>query len=189
MNRIAALLVALSLIAPVAIAFAADQYTVGVADVLDINILQPEKMAFPATVAIDGSISVPYIGTVQVKDKTITEIQKTIQDKLADGYMKYPVVVVQLRESNSRKFFVYGEVMRPGGYPLMENTTAMRAISMAGGFTKFGSSSSVKVLRPRKDKPGYETVKVNIKAVMGGAAREDLVLQNEDVVVVSEGVF
>ena len=79
--------------------------------------------------------------------------------------------------------------MKPGTYALEENTTVLRAISMAGGFNKFGSSSHVKVLRPLKDKPGYDAIKVNIKAVMDGNANEDLVLQPEDIVVVSEGVF
>jgi polysaccharide export outer membrane protein len=165
------------------------EYAVGIDDVLDITILQPDKLMTSVTVAPDGSISFPYIGRVQVKGVTLPEIEQEIQTRLADGYMKYPVASVSLRESRSRKFFVYGEVTKPGPYAIEENTTVLRAISMAGGFTKYGSSSRVKVLRPKKDKPGYETIKVNIRAIMDGDAESDLLIQLSDIVIVSEGIF
>ncbi len=168
---------------------ARSEYTVGIDDVLEISILQPEKLTTTVTVAPDGSIGFPYIGSVQVKGMTLSQIQEEIQTKLADGYMKYPVVSVSLKVSRSRKFFVYGEVVRPGAYPMKEEVTVLKAISMAGGFTKFGSSSRVKVLRPKKNGAGYETIKVNIKDVMNGSSKADIILQPEDIVVVSEGVF
>ncbi len=165
------------------------EYTIGAEDVLEISVLQPDQIQVSAVVSADGFVSFPYIGMVKVKNLTLTEIQKNIQSRLADGYMKYPIVSVILKESHSRKFFVYGEVNKPGTYPLEENTTVLRAISMAGGFTKYGNSSRVKVLRPRKHKAGYEQVKVNISDVMNGNSDEDLLLNSGDIVVVSEGIF
>ena len=166
-----------------------EEYQVGIDDILDINVLQPEALAATVTVGPDGLISFPFIGSVSVKGLTISHIQETIQQRLADGYMKYPVVAASLKESRSRKFFVYGEVARPGSYPVQEDATVIKAISMAGGFTKYGSSSRVKVLRPRADRPGYETLKMNIKAAMDGRADEDLPVQPGDTIVVSEGMF
>ena len=166
----------------------ATEYVVGVDDVMDISVLQPEKLLITVVVSPDGAISFPYIGSVIVKGQTLSQVQKTIQDRLADGYMKYPVVSVSLKESRSRKFFVYGEVIKPGTYYLNENVTVLRGISMAGGFTKFGASK-VKVLRPKKDKPGYDTIAVNVKEIMNGSSREDIVLQPEDIIVVTQGMF
>ena len=166
----------------------ASEYTVGIDDVMDISVLQPEKLLTSVVVSPDGAITFPYIGSVVVRGMTLSQVQQAIQDKLADGYMKYPVVSVSLKESRSRKFFVYGEVLKPGTYYINENITVLRAITMAGGFTKFGSSK-VKILRPKQGKPGYDTVQVNIKAVMDGAAQEDVLLAPEDIVVVSQGLF
>jgi len=164
-------------------------YTVGIDDILEISILQPEKMLTTVSVAPDGTISFPYIGNIHVKGMTLEGVRDAIQTKLADGYMKYPVASVSLRECRSRKFFVYGEVTKPGTYAIEENVTVLKAISMAGGFTKFGSSSQVKVLRRKTDGPGYEMIKVNIRAVMNGNSKSDIVLKPEDIVTVSEGVF
>ncbi len=177
------------IVMPRALAAEGGGYTLGVDDVLNISVLQPETLQETVTVSPDGSISFPYIGCVPVKGLTLAQAQENIQALLADGYMKYPVVNVVLMESRSRKFFVYGEVMKPGPYALEENTTALRAISMAGGFTKFGSSSRVKILRPKQEGSGYDLVKVNMKEVMDGHSEEDIVLQAGDIVVVSEGAF
>ncbi len=166
----------------------AEKYTLGVGDVLDINILEPEKINNTAVVMPDGTISFPYIGSVYVKELTLSEIQETVQKQLADGYLKYPVVSVSLKDARSRRFFVYGEVIRPGAYPLEENMTVLKAISIAGGFTKYGSVH-VKILRPQTAKAGYQTIKVNINAVMNGSNKEDTVLRQGDIVVVSEGIL
>jgi polysaccharide export outer membrane protein len=101
-------------------------------------------------------------------------------------------------EVTEGKFSVYGEVIKPGTYPMEENITVLKAISIAGGFTKFGSSNRVKILRPLTNETGYEdyenivgyeTIKVNIKRVMDGNSDEDVLLKQGDIVTVSEGVF
>ncbi|MFA5272036.1 MAG: polysaccharide biosynthesis/export family protein [Candidatus Omnitrophota bacterium] len=164
-------------------------YKIGVDDVLDIQIIQPEQMLSTVVVSPDGAVTVPYAGNVKVAGLSLPEAEELVKNKLADGYLKYPVISIGLRENRSKKFFVYGEVMKPGTYPLLENTTVLKAISTAGGFTKYGSSSRVKVLRPKKGSPDYETIKINLSAVMGGNSKADVVLEPGDTVVVSEGIF
>jgi polysaccharide biosynthesis/export protein len=166
-----------------------EEYRVGIGDILEVRILKPDEIINRSTVTPGGDISVAYIGSVQVKGKTVTEIQRNIQWRLASGYLKYPVVVVSLIESHSRNFTVSGEVVRPGTYQLQDKTTVLKAISIAGGFTRFGSKSRVKLLRPYADKPGYESIKINLQKAMDGDAREDVMLQPGDILIVSEGFF
>lgn len=167
----------------------AGKYTVGVGDIIEISILKPEQTTTRVTVSPGGEISVPYLGSIKVQGRTINEIQRTIQYRLAHGYLKYPVITVSLIESRSRNFTISGEIVNPGTYPLRDNTTVLKAISIAGGFTRFGSSSKVKILRPRKDKPGYIKIKVNLKAIMDGDAEADIEIQPGDIIVISEGFF
>jgi len=164
-------------------------YAIGVDDILTIDVLQPEHIENNVTVSPDGNISFPYIGTIPVKGRSLSEVEQDIEIRLSNGYLRYPSVVVYLKESRSRRFFVYGEVNRPGPYNLEDNTTVLRAISVAGGFTRFGSASRVKVLRPRQGNSGYDMIPINIRAVMDGNADADLVLKAGDMVVISEGVF
>jgi len=52
------------------------------------------------------------------------------------------IVVAQLQ-----KFYVNGEVKKPGEYPYEKGLTVHKAITMAGGFTDKASTKRVKVLR------------------------------------------
>ena len=165
------------------------EYTVGADDILEITVSRPEMIQNVVTVAPDGTISFPYIGVITVAGNTLPAIQQQIENALEDGFMKYPVVTVSLQQSLSRKFFVYGEVIKPGNYLLDEHTTVLKAISIAGGFSKFGSSSKVKVLRQNDDGVGYTSIKVNMKDVMNGESEKDILVGPGDIVVVSEGIF
>ncbi|MDD4940340.1 MAG: SLBB domain-containing protein [Candidatus Omnitrophica bacterium] len=166
-----------------------DEYRVGVDDVLEINILKPEKLTITVNVSPDGSISMIYLGDVRVKGLTLTEIQTGIQNRLADGYMNYPLVSVFVKESRSRKFFVYGDVTKPGSYSMEHATTVLKAISIAGGFSKNSASSKVKILRLASDDSGYGHIDVDMKSIMRGETSADVMLEPGDTLIVSEGNF
>ena len=73
--------------------------------------------------------------------------------------------------------FVSGEVQRPGRYPLEKDTTVLKAVTLAGGFTPFAAKKSLRV-----------------KRVVGGAPKEfqvqmDDLLQAGDVVTVPQSLF
>ncbi len=164
------------------------EYTVGIDDILTVVVLQPDQLNSIATVSPDGAITFPYVGTVEVKGLTLKEVQNKIEKELS-AYMKYPVVAVSLKESRSRTIYVYGEVAKPGSYPMQQDLTVIRAVSMAGGFTKYGSLSQVTVLRQRPAGAGNETIKVNIRAAMEGDSKQDIELKAGDIVTVSAGDF
>lgn len=164
-------------------------YTVGAGDILEVSILKPDQITNRVTVSPSGEISVVFLGNVKVRGKTITQIQRLIQYRLARGYFKYPIVTVSLMESHSRNFTISGAVARPGTYPLGENTTVLRAISLAGGFSRFGSKSKVKILRAYKNRPGQQIIKIDIGKVMEGDTNADIVLQAGDIIIVSEGLW
>ncbi|MFO7304230.1 MAG: polysaccharide export protein EpsE [Gammaproteobacteria bacterium] len=76
------------------------------------------------------------------------------------------------------KFYIYGEVRRPGVYALERGMTVSRAISAGGGLTERGSERRVIVKRKTSD--GKEQ---HIKV------RGSDVLRPDDVVFVKEGLF
>jgi polysaccharide export outer membrane protein len=47
----------------------------------------------------------------------------------------------------AKTVFVYGNVARPGEYPVKRNTTVLEALSLAGGVTQLGSTHRLKVVR------------------------------------------
>ncbi len=158
------------------------QYSVGIDDVISIVVIDRSDLKTVTTVAIDGSITFPYIGTLYVKGLKLSEIKNKITKKLSK-YIKYPVVSVSLVNSKSRKIFIYGEVVKPGEYMLGEEMTVVKAISVAGGIRPGGLYGKVKVRRVREGKPGYRDIKINLKSTIEGTTR-DMLLQPDDIVIV-----
>ena len=95
------------------------------------------------------------------------------------------IVVVE----RSKEFFVYGEVMKPGKFILEDNMTILRAISLAGGFAKYGSPDRVKILRTIPRKTAYENVKVDMKGAVNGQPGKDIRLESGDIVIILEGIL
>jgi polysaccharide biosynthesis/export protein len=73
--------------------------------------------------------------------------------------------------------YVTGEILRPGRYRLEKDTTIHKAVTLAGGFTKFAATKSMTVQRM-----------VDGKRLEFQAGPNDL-LQAEDVVVVRPSLF
>jgi polysaccharide export outer membrane protein len=67
--------------------------------------------------------------------------------------------------------------------------TVFKALTIARGFTKWGSENRVKILRLIGNGEGFSTIKVNIDDVLDGDASADILLQPGDTVVVSSGIF
>ena len=82
---------------------------------------------------------------------------------------------------------VDGEVNRPGRYAIEADLTVTGAISLAGGFTRFGSSD-VKVRRTDPQTGKVSIIQVDIKDVRNGK-KPDVPLLPNDVVSVSRRVF
>jgi polysaccharide biosynthesis/export protein len=76
------------------------------------------------------------------------------------------------------RFYIYGEVQKPGSYRLERNMTLSRAISAGGGLTARGSERRAVV--KRRDKAGRE---LTASIDSGDAVRED------DVLYVKESLF
>ena len=89
----------------------------------------------------------------------------------------------------NKTFLIYGEANKTGEFVLKTDMTVFKALTIAGGFTKWGSESRVKILRLRENKTGYETIKVNINDVIRGDADADILLNPNDVVIVTTGLF
>jgi polysaccharide export outer membrane protein len=81
-------------------------------------------------------------------------------------------------------FFVLGEVKKPGAYALEKETTALEAVTLAGGFTERAAPSVAKVLRKRAD-GNQETIAIDLGG--GDARARELMLVEGDTVLVPTG--
>ena len=78
--------------------------------------------------------------------KTATELQKEISKRYAQ-FISEPAVTVVVKEVNSPKVSVLGEVKNPGVYKIKDRATLLDAIAMAGGLTEYAKRDKVTLMR------------------------------------------
>ena len=127
--------------------FGDSEFRLGPEDVIEVFVWKEPDLSTTAVVRPDGKVSLPLIGELHTSGKTAVELQKEIFQKLAQ-YVAEPVVNVIVKEVNSAKVSVLGEVKTPGMYKIKDRATLLDAIALAGGFTEYAKRNKVTVIRP-----------------------------------------
>ncbi|ADO71446.1 polysaccharide biosynthesis/export family protein [Stigmatella aurantiaca] len=155
-------------------------YRIGREDVLDIAVWRDGDLSRTLPVRPDGYISMPMTGDVLAAGKTPTELGEEIKERLKP-YVQEPRVTVILREVNSSRVFVTGEVAHPGAYPLRGRVSLIQAIALAGGFTDFANSNGIVVIR--NDGPEGQ-IPVRYSDLVSPKDTQELFLRPGDTIVV-----
>ena len=123
-----------------------NKYLIGPEDILFIRVWREPDFTLPAAVRPDGKITMPLIGDVQAGDQTPLQLTKTITELLSK-YINNPDVNVIVNDVRSKKYYIDGEVSKPGTYLLVTPTTILEALSNAGGFRDFANTKKIRILR------------------------------------------
>lgn len=167
-----------------------EDYRVAAGDVLLITVYEQPDLATKARVSSKGEITFPLIGTVDVKGLTVDEIEKGISALLETDYLVNPQVSVFIEDYTPQKVFVMGFVNKPGEYELFKDrpTTAMEAITMAGGFKEGAAQNGTKILRVEEEKEITIPIKVTDITKKGDKSK-DVPVKAGDIIVVPESFF
>lgn len=154
-------------------------YVIGPNDLLDIDVWQNTELTFRGLpVRPDGKISLPLLNDVQAAGLTAMQLADSISEKLK-SYVKNPQVTVVVTQVNSQRYYVLGEVLHAGVFPLLPGLTALQAVSSAGGFTQFANEKKIYILR------GADKLPFNYKEVVQGKDMdENILLKPGDTIVV-----
>ena len=122
------------------------KYKLAAGDVISISVFGEDDMKMGRTRLTDaGTISYPVLGEIEVRGKTVGELEALIADGLRGRYLVNPRVSVSIDEY--RPFFINGQVALPGSYPFQPSLTVAKAVTLAGGFTERASQSKIFLVR------------------------------------------
>jgi polysaccharide biosynthesis/export protein len=155
-------------------------YVIGPQDVLDISVWKEEQLTKTVPVRPDGKISMPLLNDVQAAGLTPTQLAAQITESLKK-FVTDPQVTIIVREINSQRVYMLGEVARAGAYPLLPNMTVLQALSSAGGFTQFANVKKIYVLRVENGK--QQKFPFNYKHALE-SPDENILLKAGDTIVV-----
>jgi polysaccharide export outer membrane protein len=121
-------------------------YVVGPEDVLSVVFWREREMSADVLVRPDGRISLPLLNDVEVAGLTPDQVRERVIEG-AKKFVEEPSATVVVKQINSRKVYITGNVERPGPFPLLRPTTILQLISLAGGLKEFAKSGDIVVVR------------------------------------------
>ncbi len=155
----------------------------GPGDVIEVRVYQEEGISGLYRIGADGTFAFPLVGEVLGKDKTPGQLGQLLIKRLKLGFIRDPQVSVFVKEFNSKKVFVLGEVRKPGTFAYEENMSIVQAVTLAGGLKSLAAGNRVILTR----KVGSEEKKFLVPfTAIGGGAEPNVNLQPGDIIFVPE---
>ncbi len=161
----------------------ANRYRIGPGDVLQIDVWKEPEASVPSvTVRPDGTISLPILGELRAVGLMTMDLQKLLCDRYGE-VIRGARVTVMVREINSQKVYLIGEVRREGPIRIIAPLTVLQALAEAGGLTDYARRKKIYILRVIGEHRAilpfdYEAV------VRGEKVEQNIVLHPGDTVVV-----
>lgn len=157
-------------------------YQINAGDILEINVWREPDLNKDVMVRPDGAISVPLLGEINVRNKTISDLQKLITSEY-EKYIPEPVVTVSTKSIMGNKVFVVGNVNRPGEIVMNQQIDVMQALGIAGGISTFADVNAIKILR--RENNGQMIIPFRYGDIERGENLEqNIVLLSGDVLIV-----
>ncbi len=186
-------------------AFDRTRYLLGPGDQIQISVFNTPELSVERQVLLDGSLTVPLIGTLQVEGKTLNQLDDELTFQLS-ALLERPLVDVSLVRARPLRIAVVGEVNRPGAYTLtvgaggvtVGEVGASTASSLqvpvpsvtqilqgAGGITELADIRRVQVRRPQPNGGPPQSFTVNLwDLIQEGDLEQDLLLFDGDSIFV-----
>jgi polysaccharide export outer membrane protein len=124
---------------------------------------------------------------IKVQGLEPQQVARALRERLiSQRILIDPSIIVSIKEYNSKRITVLGQVQRPGSFPLTPGMTLVQAISNAGGLNAIANGDRVNLTR--KDKQSATTVVLSFDSITDGRS-PDIPLQAGDQIYVHERVF
>jgi polysaccharide export outer membrane protein len=159
------------------------RYQLHAGDQIKVEYTYTSDLNETLTIQPDGYVVLNTGGSVLLAGKTLEQATDAVREKVS-ARLSNPVVTLTLTDFQKPYFIVSGEVPNPARYDLREQTTALRAVMLAGGITKSGKEKQVIVFHNMDS--GEQVVRtLNLKGVEKQDIFEhDMELSSGDIVYV-----
>ena len=121
-------------------------------DIIMVDVVGEKDLSKELRVSTSGTITFPFLGSIEVKGKTPAEVETLIKEKLGKDYLVDPQVIITVKEYRSRTVLVIGQVNKPGliALPAEQKLGILEAIAQAGDLAKSANKNRIEVSRNGK---------------------------------------
>ncbi|MBD2579800.1 SLBB domain-containing protein [Oscillatoria sp. FACHB-1406] len=162
-------------------------YTLGTGDRIKIDIFDVPEYSGEYQVLFDGTLNLPILGSLQVRDLTLQQLTALLSRRYAP-YIVEPIITLSLTSTRPIQIAVAGEVNRPGTYTVVLGQgrtfpTLLEALGEAGGTTRSAQLQQVRVRRIYQGREQNFTANLST-LLQNGDISQNLSLRDGDTVIV-----
>ena len=165
----------------------ASDYVLQPFDLIQIVIFQEPNLERQVRLSQESIVSLPLIGPVDLKQKTVRDAQALIRDLYNRDYLVNPQINITVLEYSKVAVNVLGSVNNPGTVviPPDRGLKLLEAIAQVGGFSRLADRKHVKL--SRTDAEGKtSTFTINADDIIQSTSGDNWPLQKSDVIFVPE---
>lgn len=167
-------------------------YIIGKGDVLNITVWDHPELTIPAgmyrsagesgnVVHSDGTIFYPYVGSINVANKSVSDVRELIASKLSK-YIESPQIDVSVAAYRSKRTFVTGEVKLPSVLPITNvPMTILDALNVSGGLSPDADWRSVTLTTSKNNQASEEQLDL-FALYQKGDMSQNRLLQHNDII-------
>lgn len=166
---------------------ASADYVLQPSDVIHMIVFQEPDLERQVPLSQESTVTLPLIGTIDLKGKTVREAQKMIRDLYDRDYLVDPQVTLTVLTYSTRSVNVLGSVEKAGAVELPPDHSLrlLEAIAQAGGFTRLADRKHVKLTRTDADGK-TTTYTINADEIIQSTSGDLWPLKKGDVIYVPE---
>jgi polysaccharide export outer membrane protein len=173
------------------VSLAAAANTLRPGDVLKISVFRLPEFDTVVRIEQNESFRFPQCGEIKTAGLSTSQVAKELTARLEKNNIANPYVDVFVQTWEPRKVYVIGEV-KNGGMSLdlspSGTTTAMQAISAAGGFSESADLQKVVLLRRNQGKVTRLPIDVSVLTTGATVNSSEVVLDPEDTIIVPKSL-
>lgn len=176
-----------------AVASYAQSYVLKPGDVVSVEVLEDTSLNRSVLVLPDGTVTFPFVGTLQAGGRTISSFEAALRTALAPNFAAEPTVFVSINTlsqgtgTDTITVYVLGQVNSPGPKTIEKGLTFLQALSATGGLSPFAATKRIQLRRVDPATQQENVFIFDLRAIDRGARISGTsALQDGDVILVPE---
>ncbi len=162
-------------------AFPQPAYRIQAGDDLDVRFFYNPELNDRVIVRPDGCITLQLVGDLTVLDMTPSTLTSLLRERY-EPIVQRTAITVSVRGFAAQRFYVDGEVNKPGLFPLTGQVTVIQGIALAGGCKDTARLNEIILIRRGQNNEPM-AIPINLEEIVNGKNMgQDILLLPSDIV-------
>ncbi len=122
------------------------EYTIQGGDTLVVSVWGEPRLSGPVVVREDGRFTLPLIEDVEAEGLTVKQLTVVVTKKLVE-FIPAASVSISVGQSAPIRYYLSGQLVKPGEFRSDRRISLLQAIATAGGFAPFANESEIMLIR------------------------------------------